>query len=167
MTGMPALRCGAQAIGHGVDVGVDAGADVLQVDDEHVDEVEHLGRRLAGLAIQREDRDAAARVGAVRRLDHVVLEIGAEAVLRPEDRGEFEGRRFGELIDHMAEGVVDGRGVGQDADAQPVEARGGDQPFGTEQHGVSARGRKGGGMPPRALGLAALGPSPWLRIARA
>ncbi len=123
MTGRPALRRGAQAIGHGIDVGIDARADVLEVDDEHVDEIEHLRRRLAGLAVEREDRHVAARVGAVRRLDHVVLEIGAEAVLRAEDGGELEVRRFGKLVDHVAEGVIDGSRVSQDADAEPVEAR--------------------------------------------
>ena len=54
-------RRGAQAVRHGVDEGVDAGADVLQVDDEHVDELEHLLGRLARLAVEREDR---ARCGA-------------------------------------------------------------------------------------------------------
>ena len=35
---------GAQAVGHRVDVGVDARADILEIDDEHVDVGEHLAR---------------------------------------------------------------------------------------------------------------------------
>ena len=49
---------GAQAVGHRVDVGVDARADVLQVDDQHVEAGQHLGRRLARLAVERVDRHA-------------------------------------------------------------------------------------------------------------
>ena len=82
-------RRGPQAVRHGVDEGVDARADVLKVDDEHVDEIEHLLGRLARLAIEREDRHVAAPVLGVRRLDHVVLQVGAVAVLRPEDCGEL------------------------------------------------------------------------------
>ena len=70
---------GPQAVGHRVDVGVDAGADVLQVDDQHVEPVEHLGGGLAGLAVERVDRHLARGVAGVRRLDHVVLDVGCES----------------------------------------------------------------------------------------
>ena len=84
----PAARRRAHAVGHRVDVGVDARADVLQIDDEHVEAVEHLGRRLARVAVEREHRHAPPAVPPVRRLDHVVLQIGPEPVLRPEERRE-------------------------------------------------------------------------------
>ncbi len=67
---------------------VDARADVLQVDDEGIDVGEHLRGRAAGLRVEAEDRDAEARVGAVRRLDHVVLTLTRDAVLRSEERGQ-------------------------------------------------------------------------------
>ena len=38
---MPAR--GAEAVGHRVDVGVDARADILEIDDEHVEPAQHLG----------------------------------------------------------------------------------------------------------------------------
>ena len=55
-------RRGAHAVGHRVDEGVDAGADVLQVDDQHVDVAQHLRGRLARLAVERVDRHAPPRV---------------------------------------------------------------------------------------------------------
>ena len=85
-TPVPARRL--QAVRHRVDVGVDADADVLEVDDQHVEVREHLGGRLAGLAVERIDRHAADLVVRVPRLDHVVLHVRSEAVLRAEDRGE-------------------------------------------------------------------------------
>ena len=78
----------AQAVRHRVDEGVDARADVLQIDDEDVQPLQHLGGGLAGLAVERVDRHAPPRIRRVRRLDHVVLEIGAEPVL-----GAEEGRQ--------------------------------------------------------------------------
>ena len=105
---------------------------------------EHLGRRLARLAVEREDRHVAPRILGVRRLDHVVLEVGAEAVLRAEDRGERAVRRGGEPIDDVPELVVDRGGIGEHADAQAVEARRGEQAFGAELHGVRRGGARGG-----------------------
>ena len=61
MTLTPCLRAARQAVRHRVDVGVDAGADVLQIDDQHVDVAQHLGGRLARLAVERVDRHAPAR----------------------------------------------------------------------------------------------------------
>ena len=80
------LAARSQAIRHRVDVGVDAGADVLQVDDEHVEVVQHRRRRLARLAVERVDGHAPELVARVRRFDHVLLDVGSESVLRAEDR---------------------------------------------------------------------------------
>ncbi len=73
--GKASPRRSAQAVGHGVDKGVDARTDILEVDDEDIDEIEHLGGRLARFAVEREDRHVAARVFPMRGLDHVVLEV--------------------------------------------------------------------------------------------
>jgi hypothetical protein len=83
------LAASRQAIRHRVDVGVDAGADVLKIDDEGVEPLQHGGRRLACLAVERIDRHASQVVARVRRLDHVLLEIRPEAVLRPENRAQY------------------------------------------------------------------------------
>jgi hypothetical protein len=49
-----------------------------------------VGRR--DLAVQAEHREAVDRVGEVRRLHHVVLQVAAHAVLRPERRGDLDVR---------------------------------------------------------------------------
>jgi len=79
----------------------------------------------------------------VRRLDHVVLEVGAKAVLRAEDRAELETGRRGEAIDDMREIAVDRGRVGEDADLEPIEALRGEQSFRAKQHGVSSGSRLG------------------------
>ena len=78
---------------------------------------QHLRRRLTRFAVQRIDRHAPPRVTRVRRLDHVVLEVGAEAVLRPEERRDFHVRVIAEAIRRVSQAAVDRRRVADDADA--------------------------------------------------
>jgi hypothetical protein len=65
---------------------VDARADVLEVDDEQIEAVEHLRRRLARLGVETVHGHAEPLVGAVAGLDHVVLLARPEAVLGTEQR---------------------------------------------------------------------------------
>ena len=82
----PCFSRGDQAVGHRVDEGVDARPDVLQIDDQRVEAGEHLRRRLARFAVERIHGHAPDLVLSVPRFDHVVLDVGSEAVLRPEER---------------------------------------------------------------------------------
>ena len=79
--------------------------------------VEHLLGGLARLTVERKDRHVAAPVLGVGRLDHVVLQVGAVAVLRPEDGGELEAIGVAELIDHVAEAMIDRGWIGEHANA--------------------------------------------------
>jgi len=81
-------RRGAHAVGHRVDERIDAGTDILQVHDQDVPLPQHLRGRLARLAVERVDRDPASAIVTVRRLDHVVLDVGSKPVLRAEQRHE-------------------------------------------------------------------------------
>ena len=113
----PAGRAGLQAFGHRVDVGVDAGADVLQVDDEQIDIGKHRRRGRAGLPVQGVHRHLEPRMPRVVRLDHVVLHVRAEPVLRAEEGGQPDlGRRRRDLDDMAAAGVERG-GIRDEADA--------------------------------------------------
>ena len=97
-------------------------ADILEVDDEHVEIAQHLGRRLARLAVQRVDRHAADLVVRVPRLDHVVLHVRPEPVLRAENGGQL--RAAGAAASRSAtwrELAIDRRRVADDADAAAVE----------------------------------------------
>ena len=60
--------------------------DVLQIDDEDVDVLQHFCRRFARLAVERKDGHLAPRVALVRRFDHVVLQVRTKAVLRAKER---------------------------------------------------------------------------------
>ena len=66
---------------------VDARAEVLQVDQQHVERLHHRRRRPAHLAVEAEDRDPVGRILVVVGLDHVVLLVAAHAVLRAEGGG--------------------------------------------------------------------------------
>ena len=63
-------------------VGIDAGTDVLEIDEQHVDGPKRFSRRLASLRIEAHHRDFELRVAAVARFDHVGLLFGKKPVLR-------------------------------------------------------------------------------------
>ena len=61
---------------------------------------------LARFAVKRIHRHPPRLIALVRRLDHVVLDIGPEPVLRPED-AESDALSLYKPIDHMAKRVID------------------------------------------------------------
>src|SRR5687768_8503953 len=125
----------AHAIGHRVHVGVDARADILQVDDERVDIAQHLGGRLAGVAVQRIERDALPRAGfelGVRRLDHVVLHVRPKSVLRTEERRDLHAAIGEQQIDNVLQAMVDRGRVADETDAFAAQRPRFDEPSGAE-----------------------------------
>ncbi len=56
----------------------------------------------------------------MRRLDHVVLHVGPESVLRAEDGGQREIRRRREPIDDVQEAAIEGRVIADDAHARAL-----------------------------------------------
>ena len=60
-----------------------------------------------------------ARVLRVRRLDHVVLQVRVEPVLRTEERREGEVRAGREQVRGVTQFGVDRRGIADEADARP------------------------------------------------
>ena len=75
--------CGRRLHGeaHGRDVGVEARADVLHVEDEHVEVGQHVGRRLVGAAVEAVDANAGRRVAPAGDLGAGLGRAG-EPVLR-------------------------------------------------------------------------------------
>ena len=113
----PVLPARAQAVGHGVHERIDARADVLEIDHEHVDPVEHLRRWFPRLAVQRVHRHTASGILRVASLDHVVLHVRAIAVLRAEDGGKRDVRRQRNRPDDVLKvRVIDRRRVRHDTD---------------------------------------------------
>ena len=83
------------------------------------------------------------RIVEVRRLDHVVLLVAAQAVLRPEGRGQLQVAARGEGVERMREACGHRRRMGEQRDAatrqRPAQFRLGKQPVDAELHHVLAR----------------------------
>src|SRR5215468_8746236 len=70
--------------GHRVNESVNARAHVLKIEDQRVHVAQHLLGRLAKLAVKRMNHNASARIAEALPLDHVVLRLAANSVLRSE-----------------------------------------------------------------------------------
>ena len=82
--------------------GIDAATEVLQVEQEHVRRRHHLSGRPADFAIEAEDRDVVAGIGLVRRLDHIVLLVALQPVLRSERRCDIDPA-FDQRVERMVQ----------------------------------------------------------------
>ena len=132
------LTTSRQAIRHRVDVGVNACADVLQVDDQRLDAVEHFRCWFSRFAVERVDRHPPQLVVRVRRFDHVFLEIRSEPMLRTKD-----GRQGGAVIRRDPVGrvdklVIDRGWVADHADTPSVQRASGEQAFGSKLYAHAA-----------------------------
>src|SRR5215470_18930679 len=78
------LARGLHRHGHRVNERVDARAHVLKIEDQRIYVALHLLGRLAKLAVKRMGHNASARIAEALPLDHVVLRLAANSVLRPE-----------------------------------------------------------------------------------
>ena len=91
------------------EVGVNARADVLQVDDQDIETLEHRLSRFSHIGVKTVHRDLSQRIKRVRRLDHVVLLLGPQAVLRSEQRRQLARQALAEDFIGGAEAGVDRR----------------------------------------------------------
>jgi len=83
--------------------------------DEYIRE--HLFGRLARFTVERVDPETGMRIDGVIGLDHVVLHVTADAVLRAEERGEVYFWMLKENVRHMPQIRQDARLVADKADA--------------------------------------------------
>jgi hypothetical protein len=113
--------CGAHAVGHRVGEGIDAAAYTLEIDNDHVNVAQHLFGRFARFAVQRINRNVRVSIDGVGRLDHVVLNVAANSVLRSEERSEIDLRMIEEEIGGVMEAVIDGSLVTDESHARAVE----------------------------------------------
>ena len=98
------------------DEGVDPAAKVLQVDEDSVERAERLAGRAASFAVEAEHRDAVDRVGEVLGLDHIVLLVAAQAMLRTERGGQLDDRRR-QGVEAVGEVAGHRRGMGKQGHA--------------------------------------------------
>ena len=144
-------RCFLEQVKQRRHEGVDAAAEVLQVEQEDIGAVHHPLGRAAHFAIKAEDGNAVLRVDLVAGLDHVVLLVPLQPVLRPESRSDvhFAGNQG---VERVHEPRSDRCRMGHQRDTAPVEALAqiffGDEPIDAEFHdalGAASRAVKQAG----------------------
>ena len=95
-------------------------------------------RRAAHRAVQAEHRNAVLRIREIRRLDHVVLLVAAQAVLRPERRRELDVGQRRQRVERVREIARHRRGMREQRDALAAQALAqrarSEQPIQTELH---------------------------------
>ena len=138
---MPGRRL--EHVEQGGDEGVDPAADILEIDQDHIECAHALAGRAADLAIEAEHRDVGGRIGIIRRFHHIVLEIAANPVLRAEHRrdvhpgGDQRVEAVGEVRRHRG-------GMGEQGDAlalqRPAQLGLGEQTIDTEFHAPPGAG---------------------------
>src|SRR6266481_8412229 len=82
------LFTGAHAKIHSPDKGVAARADILQIDEQNIEILQHLQSRLAMFGVQRVNGNAKTRMLVAFPLHHVVLCLSKKSVLRAKERGK-------------------------------------------------------------------------------
>ena len=139
------LRRRLQDIAQRRDERIDAATQILQIDEDDIECIHHRIGRLAHLAIQAEDRDAVHRIVEVRRLDHVVLLVAAQAMLRTERGDELDVAACGQRIERMRQVFRDRSGMREQCNAPALERRAqsgfGDQSVDAKFHGRHAGGK--------------------------
>ena len=113
------LRSRLEHVTQRSDERVDSAADVLQIDEQNVKGIHHFRRRPAYFTVKAEDRDAVHGIDVVPRLDHVVLLVPAQAVLRAERRAQAYVAERRQRIEGMDKVACYGSGVRQQSHAPP------------------------------------------------
>ena len=83
------LRRCFENVTQGRDERVDAATHVLEIDQQNVETIHHRRRRPAHFTVKTKNRNAVRRVVEICRLDHVVLLVAAQPMLRAEGGGEL------------------------------------------------------------------------------
>ncbi len=120
MTGSLPLRGLLHHVRDGGGIRVEARADVLQIDDDRVEPLQHVGRRALGRAVQRVDRQAGLLVA---RRGTASSSCAADAVLGAEQRDELHAGRAGERVDRRLAAARAPGLVRQQPDALALERR--------------------------------------------
>ena len=86
-------RCRLEHVEQGRDEGVDPAAEVLEVDQHDIERRHHRRGRSAHFAVQAEQRDPELGIDLIRGLDHIVLLVALDPVLRAERGGDVHAGR--------------------------------------------------------------------------
>ena len=150
-------RGGLEQVAQCRDEGVDAAAEILQIDEQHVAAGQHGWRRSAHRAVEAEHRDAVYRIEEVRRLDHVVLLVAAQSVLGAEGGAQLQIGEGRQGVDGVRQVGGDRRRVRDQGDAaaaqRPAQVRVGEQAVKSglqDGHWRFLQAKAGGGASSRA-----------------
>src|ERR1700704_5571800 len=89
---LPPLLRRAHTIRERIDKSIDSTSHVLHVKDHDIDVPQHCLRRLPCFAVQRIDRKPGLAINTVFSLNHIVLNIPANSMLRSEHRLQIKLR---------------------------------------------------------------------------
>src|SRR5450830_855594 len=115
------FRCRFEDVAQGRDKRIDSTAQILQIDEDHIECIHHRIRRLAHVSIKAEDWDAMYRIVEVRRLDHVVLLVATQAMLRTERSADLHVAACGERIQRVRQVFRYGSGMREQRHASAPE----------------------------------------------
>lgn len=116
----PKLPRTLHRVRHRRDVRVRPRADVLNVEEQHVDSSQHLGARMTRRAVEAEYGEARLRINR-RGNRGAGAAIAAEAMFRRIDRLEANVAVVADRVDDRFEPRCDAARVGDDADAATVQ----------------------------------------------
>jgi hypothetical protein len=105
----------------GRDERVDAATEILQIDKHHIECAHHRIGRPAHFSIKTEDWNAMHRIDEVGGLDHVVLLVAAQTMLRTEGSGEFDVVACRQSIQGVPQIFGDGSGMREQRHALALE----------------------------------------------
>ena len=109
------MRSCLHQVSHGGGVGIEAHADILDVDDNGIETGEHLPGRPALRTVEAMDRQARFGITTGRDLP---VPIGAYSVLGAEQGNELNASRRSQSLNGAPPGTVAAGIVGEETDAQ-------------------------------------------------
>ena len=112
-----------QHVQKGGHIGVDAAAQVLQIDQQHVEFGHPFVARPPHLAVQAEYREAVHRIAIIRALHHIVLQIALHPVLRAKGGGQPDFGTGGQGVHRMCQILRHRRRMRQQGHASPLQLR--------------------------------------------
>ena len=95
------LRSSFENIAQRGDESINAATHILEIHQQHIEASHHRRRRPAYSAVEAENRNAMYRIEKIRRLDHVVLLVAAQPMLRPKRRTELNVRQRRQRVKRM------------------------------------------------------------------
>src|SRR5262249_4787572 len=111
------IACGLHGQSHRIYESVYTSSDILNVEHKRIEIYEHIRRWFASLSIKRKGRQARPLVPEGLPLDHVVLSLRPDSVLRSKHRGHTNSRMLPKQVRSMSKLAVYGCGIHDEADS--------------------------------------------------